>query len=65
MKEAVEKVVDYAFHTLKVQKIVAYLHRNNQPSIKLLEKLAFREAKDGDELNTELVKYCLRNSADE
>jgi ribosomal-protein-alanine N-acetyltransferase len=61
MKEAVEKVIDYAIHTLKVQKIVACLHRDNQPSIKLLEKLTFREVKDGDELNSELIKYCLRN----
>ena len=65
MKEAVEKVVDYAFHTLKVQKMEACLHRDNEPSIKLLEKLRFTVARDGDELNPELVKYCLRDSVDD
>jgi [ribosomal protein S5]-alanine N-acetyltransferase len=30
MKEATEKVIDYAFKTIKVQKIEACLHRDNQ-----------------------------------
>jgi ribosomal-protein-alanine N-acetyltransferase len=33
MKEAAEKVVDYAFNTIKVQKIEAIFHRDNQRSI--------------------------------
>ena len=42
MQEAAEKVVDYAFNTIKVQKIEAIFHRYNQRSINLLEKLLFR-----------------------
>ena len=41
MKEAAEKVIAYAFNTIKVQKIEAFFHRDNQRSIKLLEKLSF------------------------
>ena len=64
MTEAAEKVVDYAFHTLKVQKMEACLHRDNQPSIKLLEKLEFIRSKSYEELNPDLVKYYLINLAE-
>src|SRR3982750_2182821 len=41
MKEAVEKVIDYAFNTIKVKKIEAFMHRDNLSSINLLEKVSF------------------------
>ena len=64
MKEAVKKVIDYAFKTLKVQKIEAFLHRDNQSSINLLEKFSFRNSNEPDETNPELICYHLTNSSD-
>src|SRR6187401_3387679 len=64
MKEAVEKVIDYAFNTIKVQKIEAFLHRDNQSSINLLEKLSFRNSNEPDKTNPELICFYLTNSID-
>ncbi len=64
MKEAAEKVIDYAFNTIKVQKIEAFLHRDNQRSIKLLEKFSFRNSNEPDKANPELICYHLTNSID-
>jgi RimJ/RimL family protein N-acetyltransferase len=61
MKEAAEKVIDYAFNTIKVQKIEAFLHRDNQRSIKLLEKFSFRNSNEPDKTNPELICYNLTN----
>jgi [ribosomal protein S5]-alanine N-acetyltransferase len=59
MKEAVEKVIDYAFNTIKVQKMEAFLHRDNQRSINLLGKLLFRNSNKPDETTPELIGYHL------
>jgi ribosomal-protein-alanine N-acetyltransferase len=64
MKEAVEKVIDYAFNTIKVKKIEAFLHRDNQSSIKLLEKFSFRNSNEPDKTNPDLICYHLTNSID-
>jgi [ribosomal protein S5]-alanine N-acetyltransferase len=64
MKEAVEKVIDYAFNTIKVQKIEAFLHRDNQSSINLLQKFSFRNSNEPDKTNPELICYHLTNSSD-
>ncbi|MFZ1534986.1 MAG: GNAT family N-acetyltransferase, partial [Chitinophagaceae bacterium] len=61
MTEAVEKVIDYAFNTIKVQKIEAFFHSDNQPSIKLLKKFSFRDLNKADETNHDLVSYHLTN----
>ena len=61
MKEAAQKVIDYAFNTMKVQKIEAIFHRDNQRSINLLEKLLFRNSNESDKTNPELIYYQLRN----
>ena len=61
MKEAAEKVLDYAFNTIKVQKIEASFHRDNQRSIKLLEKLLFKNSNEFDKTNPELIRYHLTN----
>jgi [ribosomal protein S5]-alanine N-acetyltransferase len=61
MKEAAEKVIDFAFNTIKVQKIEAFLHRDNQRSIKLLEKLSFKNSTEPDKSNPELIGYDLTN----
>ena len=62
MKEAVEKVIDYAFNTIKVKKIEAFMHRDNLSSIKLLEKFSFRNSTEPDETNPDLICYSLTNS---
>lgn len=62
MKEAVEKVIDYAFNTIKVQKIEAFFHRDNRSSIKLLEKFSFINSNESDESEANLVHYHLTNS---
>jgi len=64
MKEAVEKVIDYAFNTVNVKKIEAFLHRDNQSSIKLLEKFSFRNSNEPDKTNPDLICYHLTNSID-
>jgi ribosomal-protein-alanine N-acetyltransferase len=61
MKEAAEKVIDYAFNTLKVRKIEAWFHSDNQRSLNLLEKLSFSNSKQTDEENSELTGYYLTN----
>ncbi len=62
MKEAVEKVMGYAFNTIKVQKMEAFLHRDNQRSINLLEKLLFKNSNKLDETVPELICYQITNS---
>ena len=62
MKEAVEKVIDYAFNTIKVKKIEAFFHRDNQRSIKLLEKFSFRDSNVLDKTDPDLIGYHLANS---
>lgn len=44
MKEATEKVINYAFHTLQFQKIIACTHNENQNSTKLLTKFNFLQS---------------------
>ncbi|MEP7166195.1 MAG: GNAT family N-acetyltransferase [Ferruginibacter sp.] len=61
MKEAVEKVIDYAFNTIKVQKIEAIFHRDNQRSIKLLKKCSFRDSNEADKTDPDLLYYYLTN----
>jgi ribosomal-protein-alanine N-acetyltransferase len=62
MKEAAEKVIDFAFNNIQVKKIEAIVHRNNQRSINLLEKIFFRNTGKTNDANPELVCYCLTNT---
>jgi [ribosomal protein S5]-alanine N-acetyltransferase len=62
MKEATEKVIDYAFNKIKVQKIEAFLHSDNQPSIRLLEKLSFRNSNKPDAAIPKFICYHLTSS---
>ncbi|RYZ24130.1 MAG: N-acetyltransferase [Chitinophagaceae bacterium] len=59
MKEALEKVIDYAFRTLGVGRIEGSVHKDNESSIRLLEKLSFRDAGEPDAAVPELVNYYL------
>jgi ribosomal-protein-alanine N-acetyltransferase len=62
MKEAVEKVIDYAFNTINVRKIEAFSHRDNQDSLKLLKKLSFTESNEPDNREPNLLYCYLTNS---
>jgi ribosomal-protein-alanine N-acetyltransferase len=61
MHEAVDKVIDYAFNTIGVQEIEAFFHRDNQRSVKLLEKCSFRNSNVLDKADTGLVCYYLKS----
>jgi ribosomal-protein-alanine N-acetyltransferase len=61
MKEAADKVIDYAFDTIRVQQIKAFFHRDNQSSIGLLDKLSFRDSNEPDITNPDLIYYHLDN----
>ena len=62
MKEAVEKVIDYAFNTINVQKIEAFFHRDNMRSIRLLDKFSFKQSNELDKATPELICYRLTSS---
>ena len=64
MHEAVDKVIDYAFNTIKIQKIEAFFHRDNQRSAKLLEKFSFRNSNEPDKTDPQLICYYLKNPND-
>jgi [ribosomal protein S5]-alanine N-acetyltransferase len=61
MKEALEKVIDYAFRTIKVKTIEALIHKDNLSSINLMEKLLFINLNKPDEAMPELIGYHLTN----
>ena len=64
MKEAVEKVIDYAFNTINVQKIEASFHRDNLSSRRLLDKFSFKQSNKVENASPELIYYYLANSID-
>ena len=61
MKEAISKVIEYAAQTMKVQTIEAFTHKNNQSSIKLLEKLEFKKSIEPDKTNPDYYVFTFRN----
>ncbi len=62
MKEAAEKVIDHAFNKIKVQKMEAFLQRDNRRSINLLEKLLFKISNKTDRTSNALICYDFTNS---
>ena len=62
MKEATQKIIDYAFHTMQFQKIVAFTHNDNQNSTKLLEKFDFKKSAKANKENPDLNIFTLTNS---
>ncbi len=64
MQEAVDKVLDYAFNTIKVKIIEAFLHEGNQSSINLLEKFSFINSNVIDKTNPDLLSYSLKSPND-
>lgn len=59
MKEAVEEVIAYAFQTLKFQKIVAFTHKENQSSAKLLMKFNFLQSPETNQHNPDYHIFTL------
>lgn len=59
MKEAMEQVIEYAFNSLQFQKIVAYTHKDNQRSIKLLAGCKFVLGDHKENTNPNLRKFEL------
>ncbi|TPG42066.1 GNAT family N-acetyltransferase [Flavobacterium pectinovorum] len=59
MIEAVEKVIEYAIKTLEINTIDALVHKDNQSSTKLLQKLNFKKLDDSVEDNPNLVLFRL------
>jgi [ribosomal protein S5]-alanine N-acetyltransferase len=64
MKEAADKVIDYAFQTMRFQKIEAFTHTGNQKSTKLLMKLGFKKAMEADKDNPYYNIFALTNAID-
>lgn len=64
MQEAADKVINYAFNTIGVKKIEALFHRDNQRSIKLLEKFSFKNSNIVDKADPDLICYYLKNPND-
>jgi [ribosomal protein S5]-alanine N-acetyltransferase len=62
MKEAAEKVITYAFKTIRLQKIEAFTHNQNRNSTKLLEQLYFIKSTAADKENPDLNIFTLTNS---
>lgn len=60
MKEAAQVVLDYAIHTLKFKKVIAFTHRNNHNSTKLLAKLNFVGSQETNKDNPDLNIFTLK-----
>jgi [ribosomal protein S5]-alanine N-acetyltransferase len=61
MNEALEKIIAFTFHTLGLQTIDAFTHKDNQSSTKLLQKFNFVETSIIDEANPNLIAFRLTN----
>ena len=59
MHEAMTDVIEFAFHTLGITTIVAISHKDNQGSIKLLQKLNFENTNSIEETNPNLIVFRL------
>lgn len=59
MGEALEKIIDYAFHSLSLQKIIAFVRPGNQRSRSLLERYSFRLLMKQEETLPVTVCYYL------
>lgn len=62
MKEAIQLVIDYALCTLKINKIFAASHDQNQKSTRLLEHFGFVKYKTNHTKNIDLEIFELENS---
>jgi len=59
MYEAAKRVIEFASQVISIKKIEAFTHKENQSSIKLLEKLKFAKAEPNNFQDEELIEFCL------
>jgi ribosomal-protein-alanine N-acetyltransferase len=59
MQEAVQTVIDFVFQTLKLKKILAVTHHENQNSTNLLLKLNFLKSIEANKENPNLTIFSL------
>ncbi|CAM4241017.1 GNAT family N-acetyltransferase [Flavobacterium terrigena] len=59
MKEATQAVINYAFQTLQFHKIVAFTHKNNLNSTKLLTNFNFLQSKEAIKEYPDFTIYTL------
>ena len=59
MREAAERIIDYAIQTLGLETIDAYTHKENQSSTNLLKELKFMSTNSVDEKNSNLILFRL------
>ena len=59
MTEAAEKVIEYAIREIGLHGIEAFTHKDNEASIKLLDKLNFQKWDDPDNTNGDLWLFRL------
>lgn len=63
MREAAKRVIEYSIHTLGLNTIDAYTHKDNQSSTNLLKELNFMRTDSVDAENSNLILFRLnRNS---
>jgi len=62
MKEAIEKVIDFAFKVLKLNEIEAFTHHENYSSTKLLLKSGFIKSKEAYKEYPTCAVYYLTSS---
>ena len=55
MSEAVNKIIEYAVHTLGVKTIDAFTHKDNESSTKLLQRFNFEKTEIVDATNPNLM----------
>ena len=61
MREATQKIIEFAVHTLGLKTIDAITHKDNQSSTKLLQKFNFVKTEIIDETNPNLIVFRLSN----
>ena len=61
MKEAADEVINYAFHSLQVQKILAFTHNENLNSTKLLTRLDFLKSEKANKEYPDFSTFTLTN----
>ena len=62
MREAVKRVIEYSIHTLGLNTIDAYTHKDNQSSTNLLKELKFISTDSVEEKNSDLILFQLTMS---
>ena len=63
MNEAIKKVIEYSAQTLGLKTIDASTHKDNQKSIKLLQKFNFKKTEIVDETNPNLIVFSYQTNS--